>query len=356
MSSTHPASNFQEKVESPEVVRLSLAAAMTLGFTRGWFYRNARLRCVNLLLTYEDGCKANCSFCGLAREKAGAYRGKKFIRVPWKTVPLDEVTARLTEAPDYVGRVCVSMITHPRCRADVLDVCRRIVDRTGLSVSLLISPSVMKQGDLEAMREAGADRIGVAVDGATPEIFERYRGRPVGGPHRWDRYWRVYEEALRVFGPGMAGVHLICGLGETEEEMARAMGRARDMGGFTHLFSFFPERGSAMERTSPPPVSTYRRIQLARRLIDTDCTRVDRMEFDSRGRIRDFGVPAADLERFIASGEAFETSGCPGPDGRVACNRPYGNEKPGTGIRNFPFPPNEEDLMRIREELKTYDD
>ncbi len=23
-----------------------------------------------------------------------------------------------------------------------------------------------------------------------------------------------------------------------------------------------------------------------------------------------------------------ETSGCPGPDGRVACNRPYGNEKP----------------------------
>ncbi len=57
------------KQESPDFVRVSLAAAMTLGFVGGWFYRNARLRCVNLLLTYDSGCKANCAFCGLAREK-----------------------------------------------------------------------------------------------------------------------------------------------------------------------------------------------------------------------------------------------------------------------------------------------
>ena len=34
---------------SPEYVRLSLAAAMTLGFAEGRFYRNARLGCINLL-------------------------------------------------------------------------------------------------------------------------------------------------------------------------------------------------------------------------------------------------------------------------------------------------------------------
>ena len=38
--------------ESPGYVRLSLAAAMTLGFAKGWFFRGATLKCVNLLLTY----------------------------------------------------------------------------------------------------------------------------------------------------------------------------------------------------------------------------------------------------------------------------------------------------------------
>ena len=55
--------------ESPEYVRLSLAADMSLGFRRGRFWRDARMTCVNLLLAYEDGCKANCAYCGLARER-----------------------------------------------------------------------------------------------------------------------------------------------------------------------------------------------------------------------------------------------------------------------------------------------
>ena len=45
------------------------------------------------------------------------------------------------------------------------------------------------------------------------------------------------------------------------------------------------------------------------------------------------------------------TSGCPGPDGAVACNRPYANSLPGPSIRNFPFPPNDDDLDRVRSEL-----
>jgi biotin synthase len=76
------------------------------------------------------------------------------------------------------------------------------------------------------------------------------------------------------------------------------------------------------------------------------------MEFDQDGRIVEFGLTPAELNRVIWSGSPFQTSGCPGPDGTVACNRPYGNEKPGLGIRNFPFPPEREDLERIAEELE----
>ena len=150
----------------------------------------------------------------------------------------------------------------------------------------------------------------------------------------------------------MAGVHLICGLGETEQELVGAMSRAKLMGGFTHLFSFFPERGSVMENHPVPPIGTYRRIQLARWLIDNGRSRLELMEFDHTGRIRGIRAIRGRIDRSSSSGLPFETSGCPGPDGKVACNRPYGNEKPGPAIRNFPFPPDEEDLKRIMEELK----
>jgi biotin synthase len=124
------------------------------------------------------------------------------------------------------------------------------------------------------------------------------------------------------------------------------------MGGCTHLFSFFPERGSAMQDLPAPPVGVYRRIQLARWLIDNDRIRMTDMEFDANGRIQGFGMPAEELEEVIWSGSPFRTSGCPGPSGETACNRPYGNEKPGGIIRNFPFPPEESDLIAIAEELK----
>lgn len=341
--------------ESPEFVRLSLAAAMTLGFTDGWFFRGAQLRCINLLLTYSDGCRANCAFCGLAREKEQQYSAKKFIRVPWKTVATDEVIERLKSAPPHVGRVCVSMITHPRCRADVLEICRRVAEETGIGVSLLISPTIMKEDDLKAMKEAGADRIGVAVDAAVPEIFERLRGKAVRGPHRWDRYWSIYEQSLEVFGQGMSGVHLIRGIGETEKELVHAISRAREMGGSTHLFSFFPERGSVMQDVEPPPMGSYRRIQLARRLIDHDRTRAHLMAFDDQDRIVDFGVSEEEEYATIRLGDAFETSGCPGPDGKVACNRPFGNERPGPDIRNFPFPPTADDVEKILREIREYE-
>jgi biotin synthase len=342
---------------SPEDLRMSLAAAMTLGLAPGTFHRNARLGCINLLLTYPGGCRANCAFCGLAREKrAQAYepRFEKFIRVAWRGWPLEQILERIAAAPPWVSRVCISMITHPRAKDDALTVCARVVAATGLPVSLLIAPTLLKEGDLAAMKDAGAERIGVAIDAATPEIFDSLRGAGVAGPHRWEQYWRTYEEALTVFGPGMAGVHLIHGLGESERQLVAAMDRARALGGSTHLFCFFPERFSALGERPQPPAGGYRRIQMARWLIDHGQARAADMAFDGQGRVVDFGVPAAVLEAALASGRPFMTSGCPGADGGVACNRPYGNEKPGPDLRNYPFALEPADLALVREQISQY--
>lgn len=354
---SEPAAKLTPQPSSPDQVRMSLAAAMTLKLAPGRFFRNARLGCINLLLTYPGGCKANCSFCGLARQKhSDAYDPafEKFIRVSWRAWPLDDVLERMAQSPPWVGRTCISMVTHPKARADTLTICRAIRERTRLAVSLLIAPTVMKRQDLLDMREAGADRIGVAIDAATPELFAALRGKPAGGPHRWQHYWDIYGHAADIFGREMIGVHLIYGLGETERELVGAMDRARQMGGTTHLFCFFPERFSRMQDVPQPPASGYRRVQMARWLIDNDLARANDMEFDDAGRLRGFGVGDEVFEQALASGRPFMTSGCPGPDGEVACNRPYGNEKPGPDLRNFPFALSEDDIILVREQIADY--
>jgi biotin synthase-related radical SAM superfamily protein len=340
-------------MDSPDHLRLSLAAAMELGFAPGTFHRGARLHCVNLLLTYDPGCRANCAFCGLSRDARKRLGDKNFIRVAWKVFRTDDIIDRLKKVQDrgVVQRVCLSMITHPRAVRDTLALTERLTKDIKLHLSLLIAPTVMTEDDLIALRDAGAERIGVAIDGVTPEIFDRLRGRGVKGPHRWDHYWHIYDRSLYIFGRGMSGVHLICGLGETEREFCGAMARVREMGGFTHLFSFFPERASALHKKPQPPLAVYRRIQLARFLIDHDMIKFADLVFDDQDRIADFGVSPAVLERAIDSGEPFMTSGCPGETLAAACNRPFANERPSQPIRNYPFLPGGADIALCRQQL-----
>ncbi len=342
---------------SPEYVRMSLAAAMTLDLVPGQFYRGAKLGCINLLLTYPGGCKANCSYCGLSREKQQektGLKGEKFIRVTWKAWPLDLVIERCNQAPEWVQRVCISTITHPRGKEDTLTVARRITSETDMLLSILISPTLTSREDLKALKEAGASHVGIAVDLATKELFEKNRGKPVRGPHRWERYWQTFDHAAEIFGPDRFGSHLIYGMGETEKELISAFQRVRDLGGDTHLFCFFPERHSALQDTGQPPVQGYRRVQLARYIIDNDMAKASDMEFDGQGRVTGFGVGSEAVEKAVQSGKPFMTSGCPNKQGEVACNRPYGNEKPGPDLRNYPFALNADDVALVRGQLADY--
>jgi biotin synthase len=337
--------------ESPGYLRMSLAAAMTLGLKPGIFYRNARLYCINLLLTYSSGCAARCGYCGLSGKRPGTYGDKSFIRVTWPTHALEEVIDRISERKDRIKRICISMITNKRCIADTETVCAKLRSSFDIPVSLLISPTIVGYDHLAAFKAAGADKIGVAVDLATPRLFDRYRGSGVGGPHKWETYWECLGNAISIFGDGNAGAHFMVGMGETEEEMCEAMQRVKDLGGWTHLFSFFPEADSAMAGHPQPPMDQYRRIQLARHLIDNGLNRSDRFAYEDGGWIKTFGLPDEDLDTIIDSGEPFRTSGCEGYDGQVACNRPYANSKPGPYIRNFPFPPEKHDILRIRKQM-----
>ena len=333
---------------SPEYIQTSLAASLTLGLQQGSFHRDAKLKGLNLLLHYEEGCSGRCYFCGLSRSRREVLRGKTFIRVDWPIYPLEEIIER-SKGKEQIHRVCISMVIHPKALEDTLYVIKRFKEETNLYISVLISPTLIHDKDpLEAMKRAGADRVGIAIDAAAAELFDRLRGKGVAGPHRWEHYWDVVRMAVGVFGKFHVGIHLIVGLGETEKQMVETIQNGQDMGAHTHLFSFYPEKGSPMEKHSPPPLSQYRRVQIARWIINQELGSLNRMRFDETGRLVDFGM---EIDPFIQDGEPFMTSGCPGKDGKVACNRPYGNERPSGPIRNFPFMPDPEDIEQIKNQL-----
>jgi len=344
------------QMRSPEYVQMSTAAAITLGLVAGKMHRTSCTHCLNLLVTYPEGCRANCAYCGLARhrEEARDYADRNFIRVDWPTARYDEVIERVRAGSDKgrFERMCISMITHPDSNDDTFVLLEKWTREVpAVPVSILSNPTTLEKDDLIRMRDLGADIFTVALDAVTPAIFDRTRGRGVDSPHRYDKYWQAIEWAAEIYGAEKFGAHLICGMGETEREILEVAQRIRDLGGHNHMFAFFPERGSLMEDWPAVDRGQWRRVQLARFLIDYRGRRVEDMGFDESGRVADFGVSKQTLEKEIAAGTPFRTSGCPGKDDEVsACNRPYGDSSP-TDILSFPFAPAKRDLASIRRQI-----
>ena len=112
--------------ESPDWVRISMASAIALRFRSGRFTREFEFGGMNLLLNYEDGCRSDCGYCGLARTRPGTYEDKSFIRVEWPLVRTDELVDRMAARNDTMTRLCISMVTHPHAYRDTLDIAERI--------------------------------------------------------------------------------------------------------------------------------------------------------------------------------------------------------------------------------------
>ena len=347
-------------MRSPEYVQMSTAAALTLGIMSGKMYRCECTRCLNLLLTYPEGCRANCAYCGLARHREAErdYADRNFIRVDWPAVPLEmtiDIVAKAGENTPF-HRMCISMITHPRSDEDTVTVLKQWtarIDPAAIPVSILSNPTTMTREDVKRLKDLGADIFTVALDAATPEIFDRTRGKGVQSPHTWKKYWEILTDAREIFGEQKFGAHIIVGMGETERDVLELVQKLVDLGGHSHMFCFFPEKGSLMDHLPATPRDQWRRVQLGRYLIDYRGGRVERMKFDAAGRVVDFGFSASEIDQIVGEGIAFRTSGCPGKfrDDVSACDRPYGDSPP-SNIASYPFQPNKTDLRRIRTQLK----
>ena len=121
-----------------------------------------------------------------------------------------------------------------------------------VSVSFSASSSVEHVG---ALIEAGADRVALPLDAASPSLHEKVKG------HSMERALALIRECAARY-PGRISTHLIAGLGESEEELLRLAAEMMGIGVTCGLFAFTPIPGTRMADVSPPPLDSYRRVQV----------------------------------------------------------------------------------------------
>jgi len=326
----------------PETIRVSIGSAIVLGLVKGSL--DALPTTVYLLTYRKDKCNANCAFCPQARNSKS--RADMLSRVTWPAFRTVQVVDGVVNAVNNgkIKRVCIQALNYPTVFDDVLSVVSSI--RAKCTVPISVSCQPVNTETMKKLAQEGVERIGIPLDAANEEIFDKIKGKQAKGPYSWKKQLQTLENAVQIFGKGNVSTHLIVGLGETEKDMISAIQHCVDIGVYPGLFAFTPISGTVLEFSAPPMMGQYRRIQLARYLIVQEKTRCESMRFDGDGKVVDFGVSSDTLGRVIRTGTPFVTSGCPN------CNRPYYNEKPGGPLYNYPFAPTEAELEKIEKVFK----
>jgi len=328
----------------PEQIRVSTGTAIVLELLNGKLDAEPTTA---YLMTYKEGkCAANCGFCPQARGSKGST--ELLSRVSWPTFPTASVINALgVEAwQDKIKRVCIQALNYPDVFVNLEALVKEIKKQAAVPVSVSCQP--LNAVNIELLAKAGVDRLGIALDAATEALFDKVKGKDAGSTYGWENQFSLLSRAVAVFGEGNVSTHLIVGLGETEKEAAQMIQKCVNMSVLPALFAFTPIRGTRLENNSPPPLESYRRIQLSRFLMANGLVRYEDMHFDDDGKITSFGIVSQELKRIIEDGTPFLTCGCPD------CNRPFYNEKPSGPIYNFPRETSKEEIEKIKKQLKLY--
>lgn len=282
-------------------------------------------------LLHGASCSMNCSFCPQAREAAGL--NGRLGRVSWPSFSREAMLKGLQQAREQgMRRICLQAVREMGGPGGLPELVKQ-VSSVGLPVS--VSSLVRSPGEVEALFEAGAERVSLALDVVNPRLFARYKGGD------FMERLNLLLHCARCW-PGRMVTHIICGLGETEQELLSCAALLVQEQVTVALFAFTPLKGTALQGHPPPDGAVYRRMQAALFLLRKGAVSLAEMKFNE-GRLVSFGLEKGQLRQQLQGGAAFQTSGCPG------CNRPYYNERPGGFIYNYPRPLTEEEIEKALE-------
>jgi len=310
-----------------EKIRVSIGSASLLGLYETKKFKDVPTTCY--IMTYTAGhCSANCGFCPQARESRSSI--ELLSRVSWPVFSFKDFLTKLNYMPHTkrFKRICIQTLNYLQNFQDLIEIVSQIRKKCNIPISIAIPP--MGKENLERLKLLGVDRVGIALDGATPEIFERIKGKVVKGPYNWNNHIQKLKEALTIFGEGNVTTHLIVGLGETAFAILKMIKKLHDLRIRVSLFAFMPIKGTLLENLSQPDLLNFRKIQLGRYLLVNDNRTLKDFTFNNFGAIVKFNLNEKELWDNICNTDAFLTSGCPG------CNRPYYTSRPSGPIYNYP--------------------
>ena len=308
-------------------IRVSIGSASVLGLYESKRFKDIPTTCY--LMTYKDGhCNANCGFCPQARESGSSI--ELLSRVSWPVFSFKDFLTKLNYMPPTkrFKRICIQTLNYLQNFQDLIEIVSQVRKRCNVPISIAIPP--MGKEKLERLKLLGVDRVGIALDGATPEIFEQVKGKVVRGPYNWSNHIQNLKEALTIFGEGNVTTHLIVGLGETAIAILKMIKKLHDLRIRVSLFAFMPIKGTLLENLSQPDLFNFRKIQLGRYLLVSNNRTLKDFTFNNFGEIVKFNLNEKELWHIICNSGAFLTSGCPG------CNRPYYTSRPSGPIYNYP--------------------
>jgi biotin synthase len=307
-------------------IRVSIGSAAVLSLYGDINFKDPPTTCY--LMTYQQGsCVANCGFCPQAR---GAESSLELLsRVKWPIYDFKEVLTKLTYLPPNkrFKRICLQALNYSENFEDIKYIVKEIRKENVIPISVAIPP--FSEDKLKELKRIGVDRVGIALDGSSKQVFESVKGEGVNGPYRWEHHFKTLETALKIFDRKVS-THLIVGLGERPKDIVELIIRLNDMKITVGLFAFTPIKGTQLENVEPPDLLRFRKIQLARYLIVEENRSLTDITFNMKGDIIKFNLNRAELLRIIQETDAFLTTGCPG------CNRPYYTSRPSGPIYNFP--------------------
>ncbi|MFX0034930.1 MAG: radical SAM protein [Candidatus Hermodarchaeota archaeon] len=328
-----------------EKLRVSVGSASVLGLGSLPQFKNPPTTCY--VMTFKEGhCLANCGFCPQARSSKSSI--EKLSRVTWPTFPFKDFLTRLKiiHYSKKFKRICIQTLNYPENFRDLIEIINEIRNYTDIPISVAIPP--MSEDKLRELKNIGVQRVGIALDGATSEIFDKIKGSYVGGPYRWEEHFQKLKEAIKIFSPGFVSTHIIIGFEETEKEVIEIIQKLHNLKILISFFAFTPIEGTKFENLQPPILKSFRKLQLGRFLIINNKIKSKDFTFNNKGEIININISRNTLNMIINDTDAFLTSGCPG------CNRPFYTSKPSGPIYNYPRELTEKEKIEISELLKYF--
>ncbi|SHJ62503.1 radical SAM protein [Tepidibacter formicigenes] len=311
------------------MIRVSCGTAMELNILNG----KLDIAPTTAYLMIGNKCNNKCAFCSQSIESTS--RKDKLSRVLWPELKKEDlINAFLNYKENNIKRICLQVMGSNEALKEAMDFIKYI--KSNLDIPISVSAKVENEYDLKELLEIGVDKIGIAIDGANKEVYEKVKGTN----------FEQKIEFIKNMGSkykGKISTHIIVGLDETHEDIFILYEDLIKNSVTVSLFAFTPVRGTKLEKHEPPSIESYRRVQLMTYLIKKGYEK-DSFKFEN-GYLTSISPIDTKIYEEIKKGIPFKISGC------KDCNRPYYNERPGGTIYNYSRNLNDNECIKVIDEL-----